>query len=141
MPDPSSATASPLLALTFSANEVSTVRRAVRRYAAQAGLHGDSLRDFVLAVNEIVTVTVMDRGGRGELRLWDNGESVGCEVANSPPGLGSVGEPSPPVHDDRGLRLARLLVDALDIVTSPTGAIVRLHALVPRTRRTPANAG
>ncbi|MGH3796285.1 MAG: ATP-binding protein [Pseudonocardiaceae bacterium] len=125
----SPSTPAPMLFVTFTGREITAVRRCVTRHAAQAGLRGDQLHDFVLAVNEIVTNAVVHGGGHGELRLWDNGRTVGCEVVDAGPG-GVAEVTAEPARgtDGRGLRLARLLVDDLDVLESPTGTKVRLVA-------------
>ena len=128
MPDSSFGTAvAPVLVVGFTGDKIAAVRRAVTRQAADAGLTGDQLHDFVLAVNEIVTNAVVHGGGRGELRMWDYGQFLGCEVTDRGPGgvprrayrAGAAGRPS-------GMRLARLLVDRLEVRESAGGTAVRL---------------
>lgn len=128
MPDSTSGTAlTPSLVVGFTGEKITAVRRAVSRQAAGAGLAGDQLHDFVLAVNEIVTNAVVHGGGRGELRMWDNGQVLGCEVTDGGPGgvLDAPTEPTPQ-GGRHGLRLARLLVDRLEVVESSGGTAVRL---------------
>jgi anti-sigma regulatory factor (Ser/Thr protein kinase) len=115
--------------VAFTARDITGVRRAVTRRAAGAGLQGDRLHDFVLAVNEIVTNAVVHGGGRGELRLWDNGQIVECEVRDGGPGGAAEVAGDPPLGaGGRGLRLARLLVDRLHVRESPGATAVRLVA-------------
>lgn len=128
MPDSSFGTAlTPILVLGFTGDKITAVRRAVTRQAADAGLTGDQLHDFVLAVNEIVTNAVVHGGGGGELRMWDYGQFLGCEVTDGGPGgvLDAPTEPSPE-GGRHGLRLARLLVDRLEVLESAGGTAVRL---------------
>lgn len=132
--------ARPVFAAHFTRREITAVRGAVSRHAADAGLHGERLHDFVLAVNEIVTNAVVHGGGHGELRLWTVGQTVGCDVVDDGPqhdgepvriagvpgdGLGPR-EDVPEERGGRGLMLARLLVDSLDVRRSPDGTAVRL---------------
>lgn len=124
----SRAVTTPTLVVAFTGDEITAVRHTVTRYAADAGLVGDQLGDFVLAVNEIVTNAVVHGGGGGELRMWDTGGSVGCEVIDAGPGgvLDPAGQPESEDVGRHGLRLARLLVDHLDVLESATGTAVRL---------------
>lgn len=128
MPDFSFGTAvAPILVMDFTGEKITAVRRAVSRQAAEAGLIGDELHDFVLAVNEIVTNAVVHGGGRGKLRMWDHGQFLGCEVTDGGPGgvLDAPTEPTPQ-GGRHGLRLARLLVDSLEVLESTAGTAVRL---------------
>ncbi|HEY2762705.1 MAG TPA: ATP-binding protein [Pseudonocardiaceae bacterium] len=118
---------------TFTGLEITAIRRSVARYAAQLGLTGEQLQDFVLAVNEIVTNAVMHGGGYGELRLWGAGKAVGCEVVDMGPGGAAEVAAGPAEAGGRGMRLARLLVDELHVVDSPTGTVVRLVTSLPVT--------
>lgn len=128
MPDSTfGAAVAPSLVVRFTVDKITAVRRAVSRQAAGAGLVGDQLHDFVLAVNEIVTNAVVHGGGRGELRMWDNGQILGCEITDAGPG-GVLDAPTEPTAQGgrHGLRLARLLVDRLEVVESSGGTAVRL---------------
>ena len=116
----------PALFATFTGPEITTVRRSVARYATQLGLVGERLQDFVLAVNEIVTNAVVHGGGYGELRLWEAGGTVECEVADLGPGGAAEVAAGPAEAGGRGMRLARLLVDDLHVIDSPMGTMVRL---------------
>lgn len=130
MPDSSFGTAvAPILVMGFTGDKITVVRHAVIRQATGAGLAGNQLHDFVLAVNEIVTNAVVHGGGRGELRMWDNGQFLRCEVTDGGPGglLDAPTEPTPQ-GGRHGLRLARLLVDHLEILESAGGTAVRLMA-------------
>lgn len=128
MADSSSrAVTAPILVMAFTVDQITTVRRTVTRHAADAGLTGVALQDFVLAVNEIVTNAVVHGGGGGELRLWDNGQFLGCEVTDTGPGGVLDTGPQPvPEAGRHGVRLARLLVDRFDVLESATGTAVRL---------------
>lgn len=132
--------ARPVYAARFSRREITSVRGEVSRHAAEAGLRGERLHDFVLAVNEIVTNAVVHGGGSGELKLWTIGQTVGCDVTDQGPqgpdgdGMPVAGASGQQVeHSEfdgerggRGLMLARLLVDSLDMQATPHGTAVRL---------------
>lgn len=148
--------ASPMLAVEFTRREITAVRGAVSRHAAEAGMQGERLHDFVLAVNEIVTNAVVHGGGHGELRLWTVGQTLGCDITDEGPQAGAEtaaagdaqadGSVRPseqpqagadghaPVDGERGgrgLMLARLLVDSLDVQHSPNGTAVRVISALP----------
>nr|WP_249714012.1 ATP-binding protein [Micromonospora sp. NBRC 107566] len=132
-PAPSSpgVVADPLIQAGFDGGSVTEIRHAVVRSAATAGLSGQRLDDFVLAVNELTTNAVRHAGGHGEIRLWQAGEAVLCEVADDgagiPRGLADGADrPGPSATGGWGLWLTRRLCDDVAIETGPTGTTVRI---------------
>jgi serine/threonine-protein kinase RsbW len=124
-----------LLVEEFGVAQITPVRHAVSRVAAAAGLVGQRLEDFVLAVNEIVTNAVRHAGGGGTLRLWRAGRLLVCEVADRGDGIPHErlnGAALPPSHaiSGRGLWLARHLVDDVAVHTGRGGTIVRLSSVL-----------
>ncbi|HTJ31679.1 MAG TPA: ATP-binding protein [Dactylosporangium sp.] len=122
-----------LLVEDFGVAQITPVRHAVSRGAAEAGLAGQRLDDFVLAVNEIVTNAVRHAGGGGTLRLWVVDGWVVCEVADRGAGIPRErlnGASLPPSHaiSGRGLWLAKHLVDDVAVSTGRAGTIVRLSS-------------
>jgi anti-sigma regulatory factor (Ser/Thr protein kinase) len=120
-----------LLSELFDYQLITTVRHAVTRLAARAGLAGQRLDDFVLAVNEMMTNAVRHAGGSGVLILWCQDEKLQCEVVDKGPGIPSEridGQPlpSPFALNGRGLWLAHRLCDSVTIKTGPRGTTVRL---------------
>lgn len=127
----SRAATAPVLVMAFTGREITAVRHAVARRAAEAGLAGNQLHDFVLAVHEIVTNAVVHGGGRGDLRMWEAGQTVECEITDlGAGGAVEVREELPLEAGRRGLRLARLLVDRLEVIESATGTAVRLMSAI-----------
>jgi anti-sigma regulatory factor (Ser/Thr protein kinase) len=126
-----------LLSELFDHQLVTTVRHTVAGLAAHAGLAGQRLDDFVLAVNEMMTNAVRHAGGSGVLILWCQDEKLQCEVVDEGPGIPSErinGHPlpSPFAVNGRGLWLAHRLCDSVTIKTGPWGTTVHLAIALPR---------
>lgn len=116
--------------LAFDPGPLGAVRNVVARHAAHAGLGMSRMTDFVLAVNEVATNSLCHGGGKGMLRMWDDGEALVCEVRDR----GRITEPligreRPTTDDDggRGLWLANQLCDLVQIRSSAAGTVVRMH--------------
>jgi anti-sigma regulatory factor (Ser/Thr protein kinase) len=123
-----------LLVEDFDVALITPVRHAVSSGAAGAGLRGQRLEDFVLAVNEIVTNAVRHAGGGGTLRMWLAGAVLHCEVVDKGAGIpeerlnGEDALPPSSAVSGRGLWLARHLVDDVVVTTGEAGTIVRLSS-------------
>jgi anti-sigma regulatory factor (Ser/Thr protein kinase) len=116
--------------LPFTTAELGSVRRLVRRQAVEAGLRGDATDDLVLAVDEVAANSLLHGGGRGVLRIWTEGHSLVCEVADD--GVITdplVGRRQPPLErtGGRGLWLANQLCRLVQIRSGAAGTTVRLH--------------
>jgi serine/threonine-protein kinase RsbW len=110
---------------------VSALRHAVASCAAAAGLAGDRLEDFVVAVNELLTNAVRHGGGQGHVDLWSAGNAVICEVTDRGAGLVTPRpeKPKRPAVDEPGgwgLWLAAALTDTLDLESGADGTTVRI---------------
>lgn len=116
--------------LRFDAGSLSSVRALVGRQAARAGLRSARIADLVLAANELATNSVRHGGGRGTLRVWQDGDTFCCEVADSgvlaEPMVGRT-RPDATAEGARGLWLVNQLCDLVQLRTSPAGTVVRLH--------------
>jgi serine/threonine-protein kinase RsbW len=127
----------PLLTEKFDQRLITGVRHAVGRLAATAGLAGQRLDDFILAVNEMMTNAVRYAGGRGRLTLWCHDAVLQCEVADDGPGIPAAKlrtgheRPSTFAVSGRGLWLAQRLCDRVTIDTGPDGTIIRLMIALP----------
>jgi serine/threonine-protein kinase RsbW len=122
-----------LLTERFDAERITPLRHAVARCAARAGLRGQRLEDFVLAVNEVVTNAVRHAGGRGWLRMWLQQNALRCEIIDEGAGIPADrlnGHRLPPsfATGGRGLWLARHLCDLLTVQTGPHGTRITLSA-------------
>jgi serine/threonine-protein kinase RsbW len=112
---------------------VTPLRHAVASAAASAGLTGDRLDDFVVAVNELLTNAVRHGGGAGRVELWREDGAVVCEVSDRGAGLEQPDLPmlpAPDVPGGRGLWLAGELADELEIESGEQGTAVRIASRV-----------
>ena len=122
-----------LLSETFDRSSITPLRHTVTSCAASAGLDGERLDDFVVAVNELLTNAVRHGGGIGRVALWAEGDAVVCEVSDSGVGLpGSrpehVVRPAADQPGGWGLWLAEELTDTFAINTGPNGTTVRVSS-------------
>ncbi|MEU8260132.1 ATP-binding protein [Micromonospora sp. NPDC048999] len=122
-----------LIAEAFDRAQVTELRHAVTSCAHAAGLHGQRLDDFVLAVNELITNAVRHGGGQGWLRVWRQAGELVCEVADHGQGisvrrLSDRSRPAPDTAGGWGLWLARELSDTMVVATGETGTTVRITA-------------
>ena len=128
---------------TFTADDLGGLRRTVLAGARRAGLTGDPLDDFVVAVHELVTNALRHGGGRGRLVLRRDGDTLVCDVSDDGPGFGdsvpaAADPPSAETLGGRGLWLARQLTDTLLITNGPSGVIVSVTVCLPAARTTTA---
>jgi anti-sigma regulatory factor (Ser/Thr protein kinase) len=126
-----------LLSELFDHQLITAARHTVARLAARAGLAGQQLDGFVLAVNEMMTNVVRHAGGSGTLILWRQDEKLQCEVVDEGPGIppehiDGHSLPSPFALNGRGLWLAYRLCDSVTIRTGPRGTTVHLMVVLPR---------
>jgi anti-sigma regulatory factor (Ser/Thr protein kinase) len=122
-----------LLSESFDRSRVTTLRHAVASAAAGAGLSGQRLDDFVVAVNELLTNAVRHGGGAGRVSLWCAADSVVCEVSDHGAGLDRADHPERPAPDvpgGWGLWLAAELTDHLDIKSDGDGTAVRIASRI-----------
>jgi anti-sigma regulatory factor (Ser/Thr protein kinase) len=125
-----------LLDRRFGREEITAVRHQVANHLAAAGLDGDRLQGFVLAVNEVITNVVLHAGGPGRIVLWLTGSSAWCTVTDSGPGIPEryLGEPATPSAFEvggRGIWLAYQLCDEVTVATGPIGTTVGMRMALP----------
>ena len=123
-----------MIAEEFDRGRVTALRHLVVARAGAAGLTGDRLEDFVVAVNELLTNVVRHGGGTGHLALWPADGAIFCEVTDHGTGLESVAphRPEPGQAGGWGLWLVRELADTCAIRTGPGGTAVRISCRLPR---------
>ncbi len=119
--------------LEFDFGNLGELRALAGAGTRDAGLVGARASEFVLAVHEIATNSLIHGGGRGSLTLWATADSVVCEIRDA----GIIDDPlagrrAPGFLDEggRGLWLANQLCELVQIRAMPE-TVVRLHA---RTR-------
>lgn len=120
-----------LIAEAFDQAQVTELRHSVTSCVRAAGLTGQRLDDFVLAVNELITNAVRHGGGQGWLRLWRQAGQLLCEVADHGPGISARrlddrSRPAPDTAGGWGLWLARELSDSMEVETGAAGTTVRI---------------
>lgn len=130
-----------LIARAFDQAQVTELRHSVTSGAYTAGLRGQRLDDFVLAVNELITNAVRHGGGQGSLRLWRQAEVLICEVTDHGDGisahrLADRSRPAPDTAGGWGLWLARELSDSMEVETGTAGTLVRISATVRASEHT-----
>ncbi len=114
------------------AGDLPAARRFVRDLAIRSGLSRDRADDLSMAADAVATNTVEHTGQPGVLSIWQQDDSVVCEVTDSGRITDRlVGRTPAAPHQSRGRGL--LLVNALcDLVQLPTGGLaagttVRMH--------------
>ena len=127
LPEP----ASILLELDIGLHTLGRARSAVAALADRAGLEPRRAADFVLAVNELASNSILHGGGGGTLRCWQDEGSLVCEVSDA----GHIADPlvgrARPRVDQaggRGVWIVHQLCDLVQLRTSATGTVVRVHA-------------
>ena len=116
--------------LAFQTGDLVAVRGVVYGQATGAGLDSSKAADLALAVNEVVTNSLLHGGGKGTLRVWRDSTALTCEVRDSgrlDRPLVDRERPAPGASGPRGLWLANQLCDLVQIRTFATGTAVRLH--------------
>ncbi|MCA2214492.1 ATP-binding protein [Jidongwangia harbinensis] len=121
-----------LLDRTFGRDEITVVRHEVQASLTEAGLGGDRLHGFVLAVNEVITNVVLHAGGHGRIVVWLAGDSAWCTVTDSGPGIPQRFHRAPEVPEafevgGRGIWLAYQLCDEVTMATGPIGTTIGLR--------------
>ena len=121
-----------LLDRRFGRDDITRIRHEVSARLTEAGVAGDRLQGFVLAVNEVITNVVLHAGGTGRVRLWLAGGSAWCSVTDSGPGIPARYLSPPEVPEafevgGRGIWLAYQLCDEVTMATGPIGTTIGLR--------------
>jgi anti-sigma regulatory factor (Ser/Thr protein kinase) len=106
------------------------LRDFVRGVAARLGLAPERIEDLTLAVNEVATNSLLHGGGQGRLRCWSDGGELVCEVSDRGQILDPLAGRRPPSTSQpngRGLWLTNGVSDLVELRSSSTGTVVRIH--------------
>ncbi|HEX2360618.1 MAG TPA: sensor histidine kinase [Jiangellaceae bacterium] len=116
--------------MAFGAAGLRAIRSLVGTHGTQAGLSEDRIREFQIAVNEVATNTIVHTDGPGRLRIWRDDDAVVCEIRDE----GRITDPlagrrrvAPDQTDGRGLLLASVMSDLLQIAVDESGNTIRIH--------------
>ena len=125
------------VSMELGVDTLERLRRLVWLQGSTAGLDAAKVEDLVLAVNEIATNTIRHGGGRGVFRMWQEDGHIICEVSDR----GRIDEPMVgrvrPRNDHEGgfgLWLVNQLCELVQVRSSPTGSMVRIHMAIPNGR-------
>jgi anti-sigma regulatory factor (Ser/Thr protein kinase) len=126
LPEP----AVPVFEFAFRGAEFASVRATVAEHATAAGLSTDRTGDLLIAVHELATNSVRHGGGAGRLRIWHEDGTLVCEVRDR----GRIDEPlvgrrrpAPLSENGYGVWIANQLCDLVQLRSTQSGTIVRLH--------------
>jgi serine/threonine-protein kinase RsbW len=125
----------PSAVMDFKLADLHRVRRLVASQAIACGLPAARADEIVLAVNEIATNAVVHGRPPASLRVWAGDAELTCEVSDAGDGIKDAlaGQlaPASDAAGGRGLWLARMLSDALEI-RNGTGCTVSMRATGPK---------
>jgi anti-sigma regulatory factor (Ser/Thr protein kinase) len=122
--------ANPVEELPFTLADLRNVRALVAAWARTAGLGEARAADAVLAVSELAANSVRHGGGRGMVRSWREPGHFVCEVRDSGwirDPLSGRGVPLEEATSGRGLWLVNQLCDLVQLRSSESGSVARLH--------------
>lgn len=129
------------LRLPASPSQLHRARCCADDAAADFGLGSADRYQFVFAVNEAVTNAIRhgspDQDGTIGLRIHPEGDTLICSVSDDGPFLPSPDNSDPLAERGRGMTLIALLMDEVELATTPRGTTIRLH----KRRATGADAG
>jgi anti-sigma regulatory factor (Ser/Thr protein kinase) len=117
----------------FAAGDLARLRQLVGGLARGAGLSASRCDDLVLAVNEVASNSVRHGGGRGDLRIWCEGDTLMCEVRDAgrlDDPLAGRRRPNLMEIGGHGLWIANQVCDLVQLRSSPHGSAVRIHMRV-----------
>ncbi len=118
----------------FDASLLSAARRFAAHEAARAGLVGDRLDDFVLAIGELAANSIRHGGGRGELRIWIEDSALTGEIWDA----GRLADPlagrravDTTRRGGRGLRMVHYVADLVRTHVGAEGTTTRIFLRLP----------
>jgi anti-sigma regulatory factor (Ser/Thr protein kinase) len=120
-------------------DNLSEVRALAEKHARMAGLPGNRVIDFVIAVSEVVANTVRHARSPGSLEIWQDDNEIVCEIRDA----GVITDPlagrrPPEATGGLGLWLVYQACDHVDLHSDENGTVIRLHMSL---RQDPAAGG
>jgi anti-sigma regulatory factor (Ser/Thr protein kinase) len=116
--------------MSFALDSLNELRSFAYEQARSADLDAERAANLVLAISEVATNSVRHGGGRGTARVWREADALVCDVTDSgrieSPLVGRS-RPAPTEVEGRGLWLVNELCDLVQIRSSASGSVVRLH--------------
>jgi anti-sigma regulatory factor (Ser/Thr protein kinase) len=107
------------------------VRRFVAEHGRSAGVDAERLRDAELAASEVAANVFLHAAEVARIRVWAEDGRFVCEIDDTGRGIhdpfAGYEIPEPRAAAGRGLPMARRLADVVEVRTTPTGTVVRLH--------------
>lgn len=116
--------------LVFGSGNLVAVRGLVSEQAAASGLGPSRTADLALAVDEILINSIRHGGGKATLRIWHEAGTVMCEIRDAgryDNPLADRERPAAGAAGPRGLWLANQLCNLVQVRSSLSGTVVRLH--------------
>ena len=117
------------LCMPFGAHDLGVLRMLAQSHALEAGVGRDAAGDFMIAVNELATNSIVHGGGGGMLRLWREPGVVLADVSDeghiTDPHVGLLAPP-PDSPRGRGLWMVNRLCERVQISSTPAGTTVRV---------------
>lgn len=112
-------------------DSASAARRFVAEQGKAAGLSVDVLKDAELAASEVASNVFRYAADVARVRAWVSDHTFVCDIDDTGRGIHDpfpgYAVPEPTAQNGRGLMMARRLADVVQVRTTPTGAVVRLH--------------
>jgi anti-sigma regulatory factor (Ser/Thr protein kinase) len=107
------------------------VRRFVRTEARAAGLEAARVNDAESAAGEVAANVFRHAADVARVRSWVANGTFVCDIDDTGRGIddpfAGYAIAGPQAQGGRGLTIARRLADVVEIRTTPTGALVRMH--------------
>ncbi len=120
-----------------AAEQVPTIRHMFRAWASQHLADNESVDDLAMAISELTTNSMRVADRFVEIRATFVNGGLNVEVEDDGPGFDYLAQSKTPRFDDdesgRGLSIARMLVDDLDVDVTSSGCTIRIFKSVSRS--------